>query len=62
MSEANNIPTPGSEGGPISRPSGDGLPPVGGGLQPPGGGDLVDPMPPAGGDRGDDTGGGLGEG
>jgi hypothetical protein len=47
-------------GGPISRPFGDGLPPVDGALQPPGRGDSVDPRD--GGDLGRDAGGMLGEG
>jgi hypothetical protein len=62
MSES---PTPSDPmGGPISRPSGDGLPPsTGGGLQPPGSDDSVDPgLPGAGGDIGPDTSGLPGEG
>jgi hypothetical protein len=57
MSEA-NIPTPGSQGGPSSRPSGDGLPPkTDTPLRNPNAGDAVDPGMEGEGDIGEDTGG-----
>ncbi|MBL8770062.1 MAG: hypothetical protein JNK30_01660 [Phenylobacterium sp.] len=47
---------PDSLGGPLSRPSGDGLPAVDGGREPPGPGDAVDPgLLEGDGDRGVDT-------
>jgi hypothetical protein len=51
-------------GGPNARPSGEGVPPkTGGGLKPPAAGDSVDPgMTGEGDDRGQDTGGMIGEG
>jgi hypothetical protein len=61
MSEANNIPPSDRSGGPMSRPSGDGLPKVDGGLKTPGSEDAVDPAP-ADRDRGDDIPGMEGEG
>jgi len=64
MSESLN-PTPTEPtGGPISRPKGDGLPPDSTPDKPrPGPADAVDGgMAGEGGDRGDDTGGMLGEG
>jgi hypothetical protein len=63
MSEA-NTPTPGSQGGPAPRPDGDGLPPkTGGGVHRPAkGADSIDPGMEGEGDRGDDTGGMIGEG
>jgi hypothetical protein len=60
MSEANNITQPGS-GGPMSRPSGDGLPGIEGGLNPPSGADSPDAVQNDG-DRGDDVPGMAGEG
>ncbi len=57
MSEANNIPA----GGPIPRPSGEGLPKVDGGLKPPAGEDVPDTTQNDG-DRGEDVGGMAGEG
>jgi hypothetical protein len=64
MSEANNIPDPGATGGPASRPSGEGLPPQAGGEHRPAGGpeDSVDTGIDIEGDRGEDTGGMIGEG
>jgi hypothetical protein len=64
MSDA-NTPVPGSGGGmggPVSRPDGDGLPPKTGGLTPPGGEDSRDPGIEGEGDRGEDSGGMIGEG
>jgi hypothetical protein len=57
-------PRPDPLGGPISRPDGDGLPPVGGAPPTPGEGDEIERgLPQRGGDRGQDAGGGMaGEG
>jgi len=64
MSESYDPGSAGGEGGPQSRPSGDGLPPkTGGGMHRPGAQDAVDTGMEGDGDRGEDAGGGmLGEG
>jgi hypothetical protein len=64
MSETYETPPGEGEGGPLSRPNSDGLPPkTGGDLHRPGAGDSVDPgMAGEGGYIGADTGGMLDEG
>jgi hypothetical protein len=63
MSESYETPPSEGSGGPMGRPSGDGLPPkIGGDLHRPGAEDSVDAGETNTGDRGEDVGGMLGEG